>query len=133
MKKHQKFENPSEMLQVLPSISDCPIQKMIIKNDVIIICFSDIYNDLKNKHLQLRISRWTDFVGRHFVSDSPFASPSVKNISETEIEPFELIQEIFSKDNILIIKGYSAISKTWLEYAFSSPSLEILSMADENP
>lgn len=133
MKKHQKFENPSEMLQVLPSVSDCPIREMTIKNNVIIIYFSDIYNNLKNQCLQLKISQWTDFVGRHFVSDSPFASPSVKNISENEIEPFELIQEISSEDNTLIIKGYSATSKAWLEYAFYLPNLEILSITDGNP
>lgn len=110
------------------SVSDCPVIEMIINKKEIIICILDNYTNFQEKYspyISIKIKNWSEFSGKHFTSDIPFGNHQIKDISENEIEPFELIQEIFKENNSLIIKGYSATSKSWLEYKFENSKIEI--------
>lgn len=112
------------------SLSDCPITNVSINKNEIIYCFSEIYDKSAKEYIpnvSIRIYNWSSFSGQHFTTASPFETPTIKHISDNEIEPFDLIQEFFMVKSTLVIKGYAANSDAWLEYFFENPTIEILS------
>ncbi|ATA68369.1 hypothetical protein CAPN010_13780 [Capnocytophaga cynodegmi] len=123
-----KKENQTKTMFNIINISDCPVIQMISRKKEITICILDNYTNFQEKYssyISIKIKNWSEFSGKHFTSDIPFGNHQIKDISENEIEPFELIQEIFKENNSLIIKGYSATSKSWLEYKFENSKIEI--------
>lgn len=82
------------------SVSDCPVIEMIINKKEIIICILDNYTNFQEKyssHISIKIKNWSEFSGKHFTSNAPFQPQHIKDISENEIEPFELIQEFLTE------------------------------------
>ncbi|MFK8297156.1 hypothetical protein ACI76O_02050 [Capnocytophaga cynodegmi] len=123
-----KKEHQMEAVHSIMNISDCPVIEMFINKKEITIHILDNYTKNQEKHssyISIKIKNWSEFSGKHFTSDAPFQTQHIEDISENEIEPFELIQEIFKENNRLIIKGYSATSKSWLEYKFEDSNIEI--------
>jgi hypothetical protein len=103
------------------SVADCSVTNTIVDRDFVSIFFEQVYDIQKEefiKNIKLQINNWKEFKIKVYISEQPFSKSIEKNLSISEYESFELIQEILAKDNILVLKGFSKDTGCWLEYIF---------------
>lgn len=103
------------------SVADCNVTNTIADNNFVSVFFEQAYDIQKKEFIQnveLQINNWKEFKIKVYISEQPFSKFIEKNLSISEYESFEFIQEILAKDNILELKGLSKDTGCWLEYIF---------------
>ncbi len=101
-------------------VADIPLTKTVKTDNEILFFFPKVYSINEKKYINnctLKIENWKTLKAVATISHGS-NSFTEKELSENELENFDLIQEINIESNNLTLKGYSRDSNNWLEYSF---------------
>ncbi|MDO4229350.1 MAG: hypothetical protein Q4C98_06015 [Capnocytophaga sp.] len=109
--------------------ADIDVGKMEVSKNELSIYYDEVYfipNKEYIKNIKIIIKDWEENIVTIYVSKDAFSQPQEVILKEQEIESFELIQEIVRQENDIILKGYSSISKNYMEYHIKKCDYEII-------
>ena len=108
--------------------ADFEVREMTISQHCMSILYDEVYHiptERYIKNIKIDISNWKDLLVKIFIYENTYSLPNEVLLEGSNIEPFDLIQEINISDNILLLKGISKKNKYWMEYKIINSKFSI--------